>query len=144
MSQCQPQGLGGLSYRSTADLSGTVSDVSAYGNPVGSTYKNAVGMFVIYGAAGYFALAGANANTIGVLLDTPLAGKPGQIQSVRGTSAKVLSGGIIAVGAKLMTDANACAVTASSTAQKICGIAMEAATAAGQLIEAVLVDSYVA
>ena len=144
MSQRQTQGLGGLgNLKSTADLSGQVTDVTN-GNPIGSTYKNGAGLFVIYGAAGYFALAGANARCIGVLDNTPKAGQAGNIQSVRGTTAKVLSGGIIAVGALLQTDAYGRVATAASSAQVIVAQALEAATAAGQLIEVVLMDSYVA
>ena len=46
MSQSQSQGLGGLSLKSTADLSGTLTDVTN-GNSVGTTYKNAVGLFAV-------------------------------------------------------------------------------------------------
>ena len=146
MSQSQSQGLGGLTLQSTADLSGTISDVNAYANPVGSDYKNAVGLFAkAETTVGYFSVAGANAITIGVIQDTPKLGQAGCIQSVRGTTAKVISAGIIAVGARLQTDAYGRAVTvAGSGARNIVGIALEAATAAGQLIEAVLTGGYIA
>lgn len=74
MAYAETQGLGGIgSLKSTADLSGTLVDVTG-GNPVGTTYKNAVGLFAIYGAAGYFAVAGANALVLGVIGGTPKAG----------------------------------------------------------------------
>ena len=143
MSQNQTQGLGGLSYKSTNDLSGTVSDVTN-GNPVGSLYKNAVGLFAIPDTANAcsFVVAGANAKTIGVICDTPKAGQPGQIQTVG--SAKVFTGGVVAVGDLIQTDSNGRGITASGAAQIIVGRAMEAASAAGQLIEVVLFASYVA
>ena len=145
MSQSQTQGLGGLTYKSTNDLSGTVVDVTN-GNPIGSTYKNAVGLAAIAdtGNACSIVVAGANALVLGVILDTPKAGQPAQIQSARGTSAKVLSGGVFAIGDKLVTDSNGRAVLAGSTAKLVYAVAQEASTAAGLLIEAVLVDSYVA
>ena len=143
MSQNQTQGLGGLSYKSTNDLSGTVSDVTN-GNTVGSLYKNAVGLFVISDTANAcsIVLAGANAPSIGVLCDTPKAGQPGQVQTVG--SAKVLSGAAVAIGDNIMTDASGRGVPASGATQHIVGKAMEAASAAGQLIEVVLRNDYVA
>ena len=143
MAQAQSQGLGGLSLRSTADLSGTLTDVTG-GNSVGTTYKNAVGLAAIYGAAAYFAVAGSNAAIIGVICDTPVAGQSGNIQSVRGTSAKVLTGAAVTVGDNLITDSNGAFITATGAAQKVCGIALQTASGAAQLIEAVLVDGYVA
>ena len=145
MAQAQTQGLGGLTYKSTADLSGTVTDVTN-GNPVGSTYKNAVGLAAVADASNAcsFNVAGANALILGVILDTPKAGQAGSIQSVRGSSAKVLSGGVFAIADKLVTDSNGRFVLACATAKLVCAIAQEASTAAGQLVEAVLVDSYVA
>ena len=146
MSQAQPQGLGGLSYKSTADLSGMVSDVSN-GNAIGTTYKNGIGMAVIADAnyANQVVLATNGDDLIlGVLANNPKAGEAAQIQSVRGSSAKVLAGAAITAGDKLITDSSGRFITASGAAQLVCGIAMEAATGAGDLIEAVLVDSYVA
>lgn len=144
MSQRETQGLGGHgSLKATADMSGTVSDVTG-GNTVGSTYKNGCGLFVIPGAAGYFAVAGANALALGVLCDSPKLGQAGNIQSVRGTVAKVVSGGVFAVGDVLITDSNGAAVIGSSTAQKICAKALEASTAAGQVVAVMLLDGYVA
>ena len=147
MSQSQSQGLGGLSYKSTNDLSGTATDVTN-GNAIGTTYKNGIGMAVIADAsnANQVVLAGANALILGVLQNNPKAGEAAQIQSVRGTSAKVLVGTVTSIvpGAKLITDSSGRFVIATSSAQLVCAIAMETPTNAGDLIEAVLVDSYIA
>ena len=147
MSQAQPQGLGGLSYKATADLSGLVTDVTG-GNAIGTTYKNGIGMAVIADAsnANQVVIAGANAVILGVLQNNPKAGEAAQIQTVRGTSCKVVVGAVTSIvpNAKLITDSNGAFVIAGSTAKKVVAIAMETPTAAGDLIEAVLVDSYVA
>jgi hypothetical protein len=140
----ETQGLGGIgSLKSTADLSGTLVDVTG-GNPTGTTYKNGAGLFVIPGADGYFAVAGANALTLGVLNGTPKAGQAAGIDTVRGVAVSVMTGGAFAIGDKLVTDGNGCAVLAGSTAKLVCAIALQASTATGQLVKVMLVDSYVA
>ncbi len=146
MSQKQSQGLGGLSYKSTNDLSGTASDVTNGNANGGTTYKNAIGMALVADTANACSvvLAGANVKILGVCANNPKAGEPAQLDSVRGTSTKVLVGAAVAKGDKLMTDSNGRFITAASTAQHICGVAMEAASAAGQMVEAVLLDDYVA
>ena len=147
MSQSQSQGLGGLSYKSTADMSGTVTDVTN-GNAIGTTYKNGIGMAVIGDAsnANSIVIAGANARILGVLTNNPKAGEAAQVQTVRGTSCKVVVGTVTGIvpNAKLITDSSGRFVVAAGSAQMISAIAMETPTAAGDLIEAVLVDSYVA
>ena len=148
MSQQQPQGLGGLSYKAHADYSGMVSDVTN-GNALGTTYKNGIGMAVVSTGTTYpceVSLAGANAVILGVLTNNPKAGDTAQIQSVRGTSCKVLVGSATSIvpNAKLITNSDGNFVIASGAAQKVVAIAMETPTGAGDLIEAVLVDGYVA
>ena len=144
MSQRETQGLGGHgSLKSTADLSGKLVDVTG-GVANGSTYKNGAGLFAIPGAAGYFAVAGANALMLGVIDGTPIAGEACSIQTVRGTVAKVVSGGVFAVGDVLITDANGAAVIGAGAAQKVCAKALEASTAAGQVVAVMLLDGYVA
>lgn len=145
MSAEQDLGIGGLALKSTDDLSGTASDV-ANGNAIGTTYKNGIGMAVVADAsnAGSFVLAGANKPILGVLNNNPKAGEVGDIRGVRGSSRKVLAGGVINVGDALSTDLSGRFVAASGAAQIIVAVAVEAATAAGQLIQAVLLDSYVA
>lgn len=63
---------------------------------------------------------------------------------MRGTIAKVISGGVFALGDKLVTDSNGAAVLAGSTAKLVCAQALEASTVAGQLVSVMLLDSYVA
>lgn len=145
MSQEQDLGLGGLAFRSTNDLSGTLTDVTN-GNPLGSPFKNGAGLAVVIDPSNSknVVLAGANVPIIGVLANTPKAAEAADVRGVRGSSRKVLAGAAIAVGAKLSTDAYGRMVTAAGAAQIIVAIAAEAASAAGDLIEAVLIDSYVA
>lgn len=145
MSQKQTQGLGGLSYKSTNDLSGSAADVTN-GNPIGTTYKNGKGLAVIADTANdcSIVIAGANARVLGVLADTPKAAQAAKVESVRGTSVKVLTGAAVTRGDNLQTDANGRAITGAGAAQKVFAIAMESASAANRLIEAVLVDVYVA
>ena len=144
MSAAQDLGIGGLAYTSTNDLSGTVTDVTN-GNPIGSTFKNGTGMAVIVDTANEASvvLAGANALILGVLINTPKAGEAAAIQSVRGSAAKVLLGGTVAKGDKLNTDSSGRLVTATTGAQLICAQAQEAGVV-GQLVQAVLLDSYIA
>ena len=109
MSQGQSLGIGGLSYKATADLSGLVTDVTG-GNAIGTTYKNGIGMAVIADAsnANQVVIAGGNAVILGVLMNNPKAGEPAAIQSVRGSSCKVVVGAITSIvpNAKLITDSN--------------------------------------
>ena len=144
MDNQETQGLGGIgSLKSTADLSGTLTDVTG-GNSTGTTYLNGSGLFVIPGAEGYFAIAGANALVLGVLDGTPKAGYAAPINTVRGIKVSVVSGGVFAVGDKLVTDSNGAAVLAGATAKLVCAKALKASTAAGQLVPVLLMDSYVA
>jgi hypothetical protein len=142
----QSQGLGGLSYKSTNDLSGTVADVTN-GNPVGTPYKNGKGLVVIQDSANDLQVilaADASLRVLGVLGNAPKAGQAAQVKSVRGTSAKVLSGAAFIKGSKLMPDANGRSILLTAGGHHGHAVAMEAATAAGQLIEAVLTDEYLA
>lgn len=145
MSQQQELGVGGLAYKSTNDLSGSVSDVTN-GNSLGSTFKNGAGMALVADTAnaGSVILAGANAPILGVLQNTPKAGEAADVRGLRGSSMKVLAGAAFAIGDSLMTDSSGRFIKAAGAAQKIVAIAMESSLAAGDLIEAVLIDSYVA
>lgn len=145
MSQKQTQGLGGLSYKSTNDLSGTVSDVTN-GNPVGTQFKNGVGLVVIPDVSNdvSFVLASdASKRALGVLTDNPKAGQAGKIDSARGTSTKVLCGATVTRGDKLMPDAYGRSITLTSGGHHGHAEAMESGVV-GQMIEAVLTDEYLA
>jgi len=53
--------------------------------------------------------------------------------------ATVLSGGVIAAGALVKSDANGAAITATTTVDvKVCGLALDAATASGEYIRVFL------
>ncbi len=83
--------------------------------------------------------AGAAANTKGVArTDVPNIGDRYPV-SVTGTEL-VLSGGAVNVGDALQTDASGRAITRTST-NPVVGRALTAATAAGQLIEALLIPN---
>ena len=149
MSQQQTQGLGGLSYKSTSDLSGTVSDVTN-GNAIGTTYKNGIGLAVIAdvnNANSVVVATNGNELILGFLQNNPKAGEAAQIGSVRGASYNAVAGEAgTAINAKLVTDTYgrvvAAAAAGSGTAQVIIGIAMETPTAAGDLIEVVSISGY--
>lgn len=80
--------------------------------------------------------AGANAVAIGVQQDLPAAAGRGCRVRHLGTS-KVLAGAAFAAGAQLKTDA-AGAFIAASTGQNAPCIALEAALAAGDIVEALV------
>lgn len=145
MSQQQLMGLGGVSFKSTNDLSGTTTDVTN-GNTVGSPKKSGLYMAVIADTANAdsIVIAGANALVLGFLQNRPAAGEIAQVYGVRGGTTKALAGASTSKGDKLITDSSGRVVTATTGAQLICGVCMEAATAAGDIIEIMLVDSYIA
>ncbi len=144
MSAEQDLGIGGLAFKATADLSGLVSDVTN-GNALGTTYKNGIGMAVVMDTtAGQVVIAGSNVKIVGVLKNNPKAGEAADVGSVRGTSQKVLAGAAFAAGDYLMTDSSGRFIKGASSAQNIVGQACEAASAAGNLVQAVLIDGYVA
>ena len=84
------------------------------------------------------AQAGADANTLGAACAPAAIGEAFSVD-VRGTTT-VEAGAAIALGATLKSDASGRAITWAATGAKV-GIALEAATAAGQFIEVLLVDN---
>lgn len=84
------------------------------------------------------AQAGADANTLGVARSAGVSGDRITVD-VLGT-AVVEAGAAIAAGATLETDASGRAVTWATSGPKV-GIALEAAGAAGQFIEVLLVQN---
>lgn len=146
MGSRQSQGLGGLSFKSTADLSGLVTDVTN-GNPIGTTFKNGVGLAVIADVnndASFVLAADASKRPLGVLGDNPRAGQAGKVESARGTSTKILTGAAVVRGAVLMPDAFGRGITLTAGAHYGYAVAMESASGANLLIEAVLTDEYLA
>lgn len=129
----ESQGLGGLgTLKSTNDLSGTVSDVTN-GNPVGTAFKNGVGLIMKQDSANDNSFVPAAAATdipIGVLDDNPKAGQPGKIKSVSGTIVKILSGAAVTRGNRVVSDGNGRGISYSSGAAYVVGEAMESVTAA--------------
>ena len=146
MSQKQTLGVGGLSYKSTADLSGLLTDVTN-GNPVGTAKKNGIGLIVIADVNADVSVvlaADASKPYVGVLEDNPRAAEPANVQSNRGASAKVLAGAAVTRGDKIMSDAYGRGITLTSGGHHGIGIAMESAAGAGSLFEMVIADSYLA
>lgn len=84
------------------------------------------------------AQAGADANTLGAACTAAAIGEKLPVD-VRGTTT-VEAGAAIALGATLKSDAQGRAITWAASGAKV-GIALEAATAAGQFIEVLLVDN---
>ena len=80
-------------------------------------------------------LAGANVRTVGIIQDIPVKGQAGAPCVIRrnGTS-KLVAGAAIAAGAQLTSDASGRGVTATA-GQIINAQALEAAAAAGEIIE---------
>ncbi len=84
------------------------------------------------------ARAGADVNTIGVACSDAASGERVSVD-VRGTTT-VEAGAAVAVGATLKSDSVGRAITWATSGAKV-AIALEAATAAGQFIEVLLVDN---
>lgn len=84
------------------------------------------------------AQAGADANTLGASCSAAGAGERFPVD-VRGTTT-LEAGAAVTVGATLKSDAQGRAITWAASGAKV-GIALEAATAAGQFIEVLLVDN---
>lgn len=146
MSAEQDLGIGGLAYQSSNDLSGLVSDVTN-GNSLGTTFKNGIGMGVTIDPAAEGSIilqTTTKAPIVGVLKNNPKAGEAANIGSVRGSSQKVLAGAAFAVGDLLMIDGSGRFIKATSSAVSVVAQAAEAASAAGNLVQAVLLDAYIA
>ncbi len=94
--------------------------------------------------AGDVVAAGLNAKVLGVLQNAPASGEAAQVRTARGVSSKVVAGGIVAAGDLIQSNAAGRAITATGAAQKICGVAVTAAAADGEVIEMILLDDYVA
>lgn len=88
--------------------------------------------FVVLSAARTLAVnAVSGGKVFGVLQNKPIAGDPCEV--VRGGTTKVIAGAAFAAG-PIMSDGNGKAIAAATTGSTIQGEALEAATAAGELI----------
>lgn len=97
--------------------------------------------FAAISGTGTVGLCGAGATAIGVIQNKPVSGDAVELDCDGVT--KVVAGAAITPGteARVMSDSTGRAITAATTGSKILGIALEAATAAGQLIAVKLVPS---
>jgi hypothetical protein len=119
----------GSQCTAAADLSGATTTLAG---------PNGSGQFLAVKLTGSRVVNLANAGgeaVLGILQNTPTLGAPADIGFV-GVS-KAVAGAAIAAGAELMTDTSARLITATSTNHRV-ALALEAATAAGQLISVVL------
>lgn len=119
----------GSQCTAAADLSGTTTTLAG---PNGSGQYLAVK--ITASRSVNLANAGGEA-VIGILQNTPALGQAAEIGFV-GCS-KAVAGAAIAAGAELMTDTSARLITATSTNHRV-ALALESASAAGQLISVVL------
>lgn len=108
--------------------------ISLLALPVALTGTVAANRFVTPAGA----QAGADANTLGVARTAGVAGEKVTVDVI-GT-AVVEAGAAIAAGATLETDASGRAVTWATSGGKV-AIALQAASAAGQMIEALLLPN---
>lgn len=108
--------------------------ISLLALPVALTGTVAANRFVTPAGA----QAGADANTLGVARTAGVAGEKITVDVI-GT-AVVEAGAAIAAGATLETDASGRAVTWATSGGKV-AIALQAASAAGQMIEALLLPN---
>lgn len=104
--------------------------LEANGDQSGNQYK-----FMVLGADGISLQTTAGGITVGVLQTKPTAGQIGEV-AVAGVT-KVLAGAAVSRGANVQSDATGRAI-AAATADYSQGIALEAATAAGQVIAMLL------
>ena len=82
--------------------------------------------------------AGADASAMGASCTPAVAGERFPVDVIGTTTLE--AGAAVAVGATVKSDASGRAITWASTGAKV-GVALEAATAAGQFIEVLLVDN---
>lgn len=89
--------------------------------------------FVSISGTGTVNSTGAGLGAVGVVQNKPASGEAAEIDCDGVT--KVVAGAAITPGteARVMSDANGAAITATAT-NKVLGVALEAATAAGQVI----------
>ena len=106
----------------------------ANGDQSGNQYK-----FVKEGASGMALNTTSGGQCTGVLQNKPTSGQVGAV-AVDGVS-KVIAGAAVAKGADVMSNATGLAITATGTGAYIQGEALEAATAANQIIAVLLKKS---
>ncbi len=82
-------------------------------------------------------VSGAGILADGVLQNDPISGAAGSLCPLNGSVSKIEAGAAVAANADVMTDANGRAITATAT-NEICGKALQAASAAGEIIEVLI------
>ena len=100
------------------------ADLSAQANQ----YK-----FVKMSGAGVILAAVSGEKVLGILANKPASGDVAEV-TVEAVAFPVLAGAAFAAGAFLMTDATGRAITAATTGSTIVGQALEAASAAGDIV----------
>lgn len=110
----------------TDDIGKTIS-LPASGDLSAAQYK-----FIVT-SSGKAAVAGAGASAVGVLQNDPDAVDRAATVAIEGI-VKVVAGAAFSLDAEIMSDASGRAITATST-NMILGTALEAATAAGQIVK---------
>ncbi len=100
--------------------------------------------FVKSGASAYGCLpCGAGERVLGINQGKATAGIAAQIRTARGTTSKLLVGVALAVGDKVMSDSAGAGTPSTTALDKVAAIALEAG-AAGEIIEVMLLDVYLA
>jgi len=123
------------------DGGNTVAGTDMSGVSVTLAGPNSSGQFLAVKITGSRTVGLANAGgeaIYGILQNNPSLGYVADV-GLMGVS-KAVAGAAVAAGAELMTDTSARLITATSTNHRI-GVALEAATAAGQLITVALIPT---
>lgn len=99
---------------------------------------------VVLNSAGKVVRAGAGAVVLGVLQNKPKAGEGCTVRPAGATSKLVVDGDAsvsnIAIGDKLKSDAQGRGIKASADGDEVFALALQASTATGDVIEALLVQ----
>lgn len=94
-------------------------------------------LFVKASGVGTVAVCAASTDApIGVLQNKPTSGQEAEI--VNGGITKVVAGAAVTAGAEVMSNASGQAITAATAGNRIAGVALETATASGQIIAVLL------
>lgn len=104
-----------------------------YSLPAAADLRTNQYQFIVINGSGLIALCGAGARPRGILDNLPNTNEMARFFSHHGVAMKIKAGAAIAAYAKIMSDATGRAITGTSTNYG-CGVALEAASAAGDII----------